>query len=81
MMRELHPITCGEAQDAQQALAQIQSHDWDLVILDITLPGRSGLDILHELKQARPKVPVLILSALPKTSSASGRLRRGRRGT
>ena len=65
IMRELHPINWGEARDAQQALAEVQRQDWDLVILDITLPGRSGLDILHELKQARPRVPVLILSAHP----------------
>jgi DNA-binding NarL/FixJ family response regulator len=80
MMRELHSITCGEAQDAQQALAQIQSHDWDLVILDITLPGRSGLDILHELKQARPKVPVLILSALPEDQFGKRALKAGASG-
>ena len=80
MMRELHPITWGEAQDAQQALAQVQSHDWDLVILDITLPGRSGLDILRELKQTRPKVPVLILSALPEDQFGKRALKAGASG-
>jgi DNA-binding NarL/FixJ family response regulator len=80
IMRELHPITWGEARDAQQALAEVQSQDWDLVILDITLPGRSGLDILHELKQARPKVPVLILSALPEDQFGKRALKAGASG-
>ena len=53
------------SQDAQEALVQVQSQEWDLVILDITMPGRSGLDVLRELKQTRPNVPVLILSAHP----------------
>ena len=52
----------GEAKDAQEVLAQAQSDDWDLVILDITMPGRSGLDVLRDLKALRPKLPVLILS-------------------
>jgi two-component system invasion response regulator UvrY len=52
----------GEAKDAQEVMAQIQSDDWDLVILDITMPGRSGLDALRDLKALRPKLPVLILS-------------------
>jgi DNA-binding NarL/FixJ family response regulator len=80
MMRELEPITWGEAQDAQQAMAQILAHDWDLVILDITLPGRSGLDVLRELRQTRPKVPLLILSALPEDQFGKRVLKAGAAG-
>ena len=43
LMREFKDAVCGEAENAEQALAQVQSHDWDLVILDVTMPGRSGL--------------------------------------
>jgi len=57
----------GESEDAQQVLAQVQSHDWDLVILDITMPGRSGLDVLKDLKAVRPKLPVLILPGAPQS--------------
>jgi two-component system invasion response regulator UvrY len=52
----------GEASSAHEALEQIWKGEWNLVILDISLPGRSGLDALKELKQARPGIPVLILS-------------------
>ncbi len=52
----------GEASSAQEALERIWKGVWNLVIMDISLPGRSGLDVLRELKQARPNIPVLILS-------------------
>ncbi len=60
--RELVGAVCGEAKDAQEVLAQAQETAWDLVILDITMPGRSGLDVLSDLKAARPRLPVLVLS-------------------
>jgi len=80
MMRELQSITCGEAENAQQALAQVQSRDWDLVILDIAMPGRSGLDVLGELRQRRPKLPVLILSAHSEDEFGKQALRAGASG-
>jgi len=55
----------GEAHNAQEVLALVRKQDWDLVVLDISMPGRSGLDIIEELKQERPKLPVLILSMHP----------------
>jgi two-component system invasion response regulator UvrY len=62
LVRELDEVTCGEAEDAQQALTEVQSHGWDLVILDITMPGRSGLDLLGDLQRMQPKLPILVLS-------------------
>jgi len=62
LVRELDAVTCGEAEDAQQALKEVQNHTWDLVILDITMPGRSGLDLLGDLQRMQPKLPVLVLS-------------------
>ena len=43
LMRELDSVTWGEAENGEQVLDQIQSDDWDLLILDITMPGRGGL--------------------------------------
>ena len=53
----------GEAEDAAQTLDQIHHGNWDVALLDITLPGRSGLDVLRDIKMIRPTLPVLILSA------------------
>ncbi len=62
LVRELDQVTCGEAEDAQKALTEIQSHTWDLLILDISMPGRSGLDLLGDLRQTQPQLPILVLS-------------------
>ena len=43
LVRHLEDVVCGEAENAQQVLAQVQRHPWDVLILDITMPGRSGL--------------------------------------
>lgn len=51
-----------EAGNAQEALEQVWKRDWDVVLMDITMPGRSGLDILKDIKLARPQTPVLFLT-------------------
>src|SRR5713226_3371015 len=62
LVRELEVVTCGEAEDARQVLTEVQNQTWDLVILDISMPGRSGLDLLSDLQRTHPKLPVLVLS-------------------
>src|SRR5216684_3504390 len=54
--------TFGEASTPPEALRLAAEHDWDVVVLDLSLGGRSGLEVLKELKQIRPRLPVLILS-------------------
>lgn len=51
------------AEDGREGLALARGGTWDLVILDLLLPGLSGLQLLQELKRAKPELPVLILSA------------------
>jgi two-component system invasion response regulator UvrY len=80
LVKELEGVVCGEAMDAQEVLAQVQNHNWDLVILDVTMPGRSGLDVLRELKVVRPKLPVLILSMHPEDQYGRRMLRAGASG-
>ncbi len=55
-------IVFGEAADAEQVLSSVQAQEWDLVILDLNMPGRSGVEVLRELKRLWPKLPVLVLS-------------------
>jgi len=60
-----HPqgaILFGEASTAGEALDLVRTQDWDAVVLDLSLGGRDGLEVLKELKQIRPRLPVLILS-------------------
>ncbi|MGO8818768.1 MAG: response regulator [Terriglobia bacterium] len=71
---------CGEAENAEQVLAQIEIHGWDLVILDVTMPGRSGIDVLADLKRLHPKLPVLVLSMHPEDQYAKRVLRAGAAG-
>ncbi len=52
----------GEARSGAEAINLILDHSWDIAILDISLAGRSGLDVLKEIKHLRPKLPVLMLS-------------------
>jgi len=80
LVRELQGAVCGEAEDAQQVVAQVRGHDWDLVMLDITMPGRSGLDVLKDLKAMRPKLPVLVLSMHPEDQYGKRVLRAGASG-
>jgi len=55
-------IQFGEAANASEAIAAVTSDNWDLVVLDITMPGRSGLDALKEIKALKPQTRVIVLS-------------------
>jgi DNA-binding NarL/FixJ family response regulator len=72
--------TFGEAANGQQALERVWKEAWDIVVLDLTMPGRSGLEVLKEIKQTRPKLPVLILSMHPEDQFAVRLLRAGASG-
>lgn len=77
---ELEGAIFDEAGNVQEALGQVQSQTWDLVILDITMPGRSGLDLLRDLQQLRPELPVLVLSMHPENQYGKRLLRAGAAG-
>jgi two-component system invasion response regulator UvrY len=55
-------IACGEAGTPDEALRLAVAEEWDAVVLDISFAGKSGLEILKELKQIRPRLPVLVLT-------------------
>jgi two-component system, NarL family, invasion response regulator UvrY len=62
LSEESDDMTFGEAGNAHEIRERLKGQAWDLVILDINLPDRSGLDVLKELKAAYPKIPVFVLS-------------------
>ena len=70
----------GEARNAQEALNRVWKEKWDVVILDITMPGRNGLEVLKEIKRSRPKLPVLVLSMHPEDQFAVRLLKAGAAG-
>jgi len=56
------PVEIGEASDAAQAKRLANRQEWDIAVLDISLGGKSGLEVLKEIKQLRPRLPVLMFS-------------------
>jgi DNA-binding NarL/FixJ family response regulator len=72
--------TYGEARNAQEALELVWKQNWDVVVLDITMPGRSGLDVLREIKKSKPRLPVLVLSMHPENQFAVRVLKSGAAG-
>ncbi len=70
----------GEAADAAQAIAAVRRERWDIVILDINLGGRSGMDVLKEIRSEFPHLPVLVLSMYPEEQFALRVIRAGANG-
>jgi two-component system invasion response regulator UvrY len=77
---EFKKAVFGEARNAQEALNLVWKENWDVVVLDITMPGRSGLEVLREIKKSKPKLPVLVLSMHPENQFAVRVLKRGASG-
>lgn len=77
---EFGDVQFGEAGNAAEALEQSHRAAWDVIILDISMPGRSGLDVLKEIKKEQPGVPVLVLSMHPEDQLATRALKAGASG-
>jgi DNA-binding NarL/FixJ family response regulator len=75
-----HIDVAGEASCAREAMQQVRSGQWDILILDINLPDRNGLDLLRDLKAERPDLPILILTVCPEDQFAVRALRSGAAG-
>ena len=70
LQNNLESVETGEASDANATIIKIRNSHWDLVLLDIRLPGRSGVDVLKQIKTEKPQLPVLILSTYPESQYA-----------
>jgi two-component system invasion response regulator UvrY len=69
-----------EVGDAEGIIQKIMQQKWDVIISDLSMPGRSGLEALQQIKQIQPKVPVLILSIHPEEQYALRVLKAGASG-
>jgi DNA-binding NarL/FixJ family response regulator len=78
--REPDLVVCAQASNAAQALAAVEEHQPDLVLVDINLPGRNGLELMHDLRAVAPKLPMLVLSMHDESVFAERVLRAGGRG-
>jgi two-component system, NarL family, invasion response regulator UvrY len=70
LAEEFDKLRIGEATRANEILDAVRKQEWDVVLLDINLPGRSGLDVLEELRRLFPRLPVVVLSAFPEADYA-----------
>ena len=73
-------VVAGEVANGHEVLESIRKEEWDLVLLDLAMPGRDGLETLKELKREKPKLPVLILSIYPEEQYAVRALKAGASG-
>src|SRR4030042_1024046 len=73
-------IVAGEATNGQEVLDKVRAEAWDVVVLDMSMPDRTGLDVLKEIKAERPKLPVLVLSMYPEEQYATRVLKAGASG-
>ncbi len=73
-------VVADEASNGQEVLDKVRKNGFDMILLDISMPGRTGLDILRELKTEKPKLPILVLSMYPEEQYAVRVLRAGASG-
>ena len=70
----------GEAGSGDEAVKMVKAAEWDVVLLDISMPEKSGVDTLTEIKRHRPELPVVMLSMHPESQYAVSLLRAGASG-
>jgi DNA-binding NarL/FixJ family response regulator len=73
-------VVAGEASNGNMVLEKIREQDWHLVVLDISMPGRNGLELIRLIKAERPKVRILIFSMHPEEQYAVRAIRAGASG-
>jgi len=80
LSEHFNPVFIGEAGDAESGSAQALNDEWDVVVLDITMPGAVGLDVLKNIRDQRPTLPILVLSIHPANQFARRALHAGASG-
>jgi len=80
LLEEFLSAEIEEAADAEELMKKVMKKEWDIVVSDISMPGRSGLEVLQQIKQHYPRLPVLILSIHPEDQYAVRVLKAGASG-
>ncbi len=80
LSEEFPGVVIGEASNASELFELLSQSQWDVVVMDLTMPGRAGIDAVRELKQLAPTLPVLILSMHPEDQFAVRAIRAGASG-
>ncbi len=81
LLLEHYPFaTIGEAANVEELISLVINQQWDVVVCDMNMPGRSGLDALMQIKEISPKLPVLIMSMYPEDQYALRVLKSGAAG-
>ncbi len=80
LMEEFPAAFIEDVPDAEEMIKKIMNATWDVVVSDMSMPGRSGLDALQQIKQIHPDLPVLILSIHPEEHYALRVLKAGASG-
>lgn len=73
-------LVAGEASNGQEVLEKVRAEHWDVLVLDLSMPVRGGLEVLHDVKQIAPHLPVLILSMYAESQYGIRALRAGAAG-
>lgn len=78
ILAEVYPnAEITEVTNTAEMIAQLMKAEWDIVITDISMPGRSGAEVIKELKQIAPQTPILVLSTHPPEQYALRTIRAG----
>lgn len=80
LQEESDIVVVGEAQNGAQAIDKIKKTECDIMLLDMNMPGRSGIDLLMDIKALRPKLHILVLSIHPEDKFALKTLKSGASG-
>jgi len=73
-------VVADEAENAQQVLDNVEKKEFDVIVLDISMPGRDGIDVLKQLKHTRPNLHILVLSMYPEDQYAVRAIKAGASG-